>query len=138
MRKEWPFEMYSQWSSAMMPALQVPSDLGCPPSQRAHRLISWRGNGCRKIPSDTAGCKISPDCVERRRRCLHHVVSRTAMNVAIDIGRKQRGRRKAIGCPDAFLVACRKILDTTDATVLYCYQRILHYSAWTQKASRRN
>src|ERR1700712_2619550 len=97
MRKERPFEMYSQRSSTMMPALRAPSNLDSQSFQRAHRFISWRGDSGREIRSDAAGCKICADCVECLRRCLHHVVSRTAMNVDIDVGRNQCGFRKAMG-----------------------------------------
>src|SRR5260370_22316047 len=105
MRQEWPFQMYPQWSSARMPDLRASSNLNGQPCQRAHRLISGRGYGCRKITTNTAACKISPDCVKRLWRCLHHVVSRTAMNVDIDKHWNQRGLRKAKPRPHAFAVA---------------------------------
>jgi hypothetical protein len=59
------------------------------------------------------------------------------MNVDIDVGRNQRGFRKAMGCRDWIVAACRKTVDTTDATVIYRYQWILQYSAWTQESPRR-
>src|SRR6267378_5499210 len=137
MRKEWPFQMYPQRSSPTTLDFRAPFDLSRQSCQRTHRLIPGRGYGCRKIRPDPAGCKISPDCTERLRRCFHYVVSRTAMNVDIDIGGNQRGLRKAMRCADAFVSPCRKTLDTNDATIFYRYQRIFHHSARTHESPRR-
>src|SRR6266566_4524406 len=137
MRKEWPFQMYPKRSSPTTLDFRARSDLGRQSCQRTHRLIPGRGDGCRKIRPDTAGCKISPDCTERLRRCFHHVVSRTAMNVDIDIGRNQRGLGKAMRCVDAFVLTCRKTLDTNDAIVFYRYKRIFHHSARTHQSPPR-
>jgi hypothetical protein len=59
------------------------------------------------------------------------------MNVDVDIGRNQRGIRKAMRCAYAFVSTFGKTLDTNDATIFNRYQRIFHYSARTDESSRR-
>ncbi len=92
--------------------LRASSNLDRKAGQRSHRLISGRGDGRRKISPDAAAREISPDRAERLWSRLHHVVSRTAMNVNIDIGRNQGRLRKAMRRRDALVVSRGETLDT--------------------------
>src|SRR5271154_2658322 len=93
-------------------------DLIRQPRQRPHRLISGRGDGRRKISPDTAARKISPNRTKRLWRGFHYVVSGTAMNVDINVGRDQSRLWKAMRRLNAFVVLRVKSFDTADAAVL--------------------
>jgi hypothetical protein len=59
------------------------------------------------------------------------------MNMDINIGGNQCRLWKAMRRAYAFVFIRCKTLDTTDATIFYRYQRILHHSARTHESTRR-